>query len=255
MNFWSVLVGLAVIALVFVLAPVASSAFWDWRRPWRLTCPRAGSVAQIRVAAARAAVAEVFGRRATIEQCSLWPGLRGCAQDCLALPVTRRQRMRRGEAPPRPEADGEVRMIVVPLDGSSGSEAVLPAVAELARARGATVRLLRVTDAGGAVQGDNQRVVVYADQETTRIEEEARAYLRRAAGALGGVRVEPVVRFGPVVSEIVAEAEGSGADLIALATHRRRGFGRLLKGSVARRLEQETTIPLLLIPYGERAAA
>lgn len=255
MNFWTVLLALALLALVFVLVPVAMSAFWHWRRPWRLTCPRAGSVAQIHVAAARASVAEVFGRRATIERCSLWPGLRGCAEECLGLPVTQQQRMRRGEAPPRSDADGAIRTILVPLDGSPGSETVLPAVAELARARNATVRLLRVAGAAAEVHGEDERIVVYAHQESARLEEEARAYLKRAAKALGGVRVEPVVRVGRVVTEIVAEAEAAGADLIALATHRRRGFGRVLKGSVARGLERMTTIPLLLIPYGEHAAA
>lgn len=54
--------------------------------------------------------------------------------------------------------------ILVPLDGSPGSESVLPTVGELARARGARVRLLRVAAVPPEVRfGD--RVVAYADQE------------------------------------------------------------------------------------------
>jgi nucleotide-binding universal stress UspA family protein len=255
MNPWIVLLGLALVAAVFVLAPVGLTAFWHWRRPWRLTCPRAGTLAQVRVDATRAAVASVFGRRATIERCSLWPARRGCRQECLALPGEALVAMRPGEAPPRAGAGDGLRIILVPLDGSPGSEAVLAAVRELARVRGAVVRLLHVVAPVATVRADDDRVVAYADQESARIEEETRVYLKRVARELVGVTVQEAVRFGEPAAQIVEEAEAAGADLIALATHRRHGLGRLLKGSVAGRLERATTIPLLLVPYGEPVAA
>jgi nucleotide-binding universal stress UspA family protein len=255
MSPWIVLLGLALVAVVFVLAPVGLAVFWHWRRPWRLTCPRTGTLAQVRVGATRAAVASVFGQRATIERCSLWPTRRGCRQECLALPAQALVAMRPGEAPPRVGGGEALRIILVPLDGSPGSEAVVPAVRELARVRGATVRLLRVVAPATSVRAEGDRVVAYADQESARIAEEARAYFKRVRRDLVGVTVQEAVRFGEPAAEIVEEAEAVGADLIALATHRRHGLGRLLKGSVARRLERATTIPLLLVPYGARAAA
>ena len=251
MNPGTILLALAALILLVAL-PVALAAGWQWRRPWRLTCPRAGATAQIRVGAVRAAVAEVLGRGAEIERCSLWPGLLGCRQECLALPVAARRRMRRGEAAPR--ARNDVRVVVVPLDGAGGSEAVLPAVAALARERGATVRLLRVVKPGTEARGTDDQIAVYADQESASLETEARDYMQRVAGDLSGVTVEDAVRVGDVVDGIVAEAESAGADIIAMASHRRRGVGRLVKGSVARRVQQATTIPLLLAPYGDRAA-
>jgi len=254
MNLWIILPALAVLTLVYIIAPLAFLTFWDWRHPWRLTCPRAGTVAQIQVDAARAAVAAVFGRRVEIERCSLWPGRLNCRQECLTLPFTARQRMRHGEAPPRARVGTEIRMIIVPLDGTRGSEAVLPAIGELARAQGAKVRLLRVVTPVKEVHGEDDRVVAYADQESMRVETEAREYLTRAADALTGIAVEDAVRFGEIIPQVVAEAEAAEADLIAMATHRCRGLG-LLKRSVARQLQQATTIPLLLVPYGERAAA
>ena len=248
--------GLALLALaalmLAVLVPVALAAGWPWRRPWRLTCPRAGVTAQIRVGAVRAAVAEVLGREAEIERCSLWPGLIGCREDCLALPLAARRRMRRGEPPPR--AGNDVRVVVVPLDGAGGSEAVLPAVAALARERGAKVRLLRVVKPGKEIHGTDDRVAVYADQESARLETEARDYMHGVAAQLAGVTVEDAVRVGDVVDGIVAEAESAGADIIAMATHQRRGVGRLVKRSVARGVQHATTIPLLLAPYGAGAA-
>ena len=257
MDPWVVLLAIAVVTVVFVLAPVGFVAFVHWRRPLRLTCPRAGREAQIRVAAIRAGVAAVLGHDAPgIERCSLWPSVRGCREECLALPTGSLRRVRRGTPPPRPESVPGLHMILVPLDGSPGSELTLDAVGELARAHRATVRLVHVVKPVKVVQSDEgNRVIAFADQESTRVELETQTYFKRLAERLAGVTVEGTVRFGDPVTEIVEEAESSGADLIAMASHRRKALGRLFKGSLARRLERATTIPLLLVRYGEREAA
>ena len=250
MNPWLVLSALLALALAYVAVPVAIAAFRQWRRPWRLTCPSADSVAQIQVGAARASLGEVFGRRPEIDRCSLWPALAGCKQECLASPAPERQQMRRGEAPPHPRRHGADRMIVVPLDGNPGSEEVLPVVAHLARTWGATVRLLRVVPPVKGVRDEDDRVVVWVDQETTRVENEARGYLKRVAAGLGDLPVEDAVRIGDAATEIVEESEAAGADLIAVASHRRRGLDRVRTRSVARRLRGATTIPLLVVSAG-----
>lgn len=256
MDPWIVLPALVVLAVVFVVAPVGAVTFAHWRRPWRLTCPRTGTEAQIQVGATRAAVAAVLGRgEPSIERCSLRPRVLDCREACLALPAGELRRMRRGEAPPRTSAPG-LHTILVPLDGSPGSESVLDAVGELARAHRASVRFVRVrfvhvVEPVGAVRSDDgARVLAFVDHER-----ETRVYFDRLAGCLPGVTVEGTIRFGDPVAEIVEEAEAAGADLIALASHRRHALGRLVRGSLARRLERATTIPLLLFPYGERAAA
>jgi hypothetical protein len=68
--------------------------------------------------------------------------------------------------------------------------------------------------------------------------------------SLGPVTVAFAVRFGEPVEQIVEEAEVSGATLIAMATHRRTGIARIVKGSVAERVERTTTIPVMLVQYG-----
>jgi nucleotide-binding universal stress UspA family protein len=256
MDAWIVLPALVGLTVVFVVATVGAATFTNWRRPWRLTCPRAGTEAQIKVAATRAAVAAVFGRGTSgIERCSLWPIVRGCREECLALPAGALHPMRRGEAPPRASAPG-LHTILVPLDGSPGSESVLSVVGELARAQRATVRFVHVVDPVEALRStEGGRVIAFADQESGRVELETRAYFDRLAGRLAGVTVEGAVRFGDPLAEIIEEAETAGTDLIALAHHRRNALGRLIRGSLARRLERGTTIPLLLFPYGEEVAA
>ena len=59
-----------------------------------------------------------------------------------------------------------------------------------------------------------------------------------------------MVRFGDPVEQIVEEAKASRATLIAMATHRRTGIARILKGSVAERVERRTTVPVMLVQYG-----
>jgi len=94
----------------------------------------------------------------------------------------------------------KIQKVLVPLDGSAGSETVLPTVRELARAEGATVRLLHVSAPPDSVIV-NGRVIAYADQEAARIEQEVLAYLRKVAAELSGLEIEAAVRYGePVVA-------------------------------------------------------
>ncbi|MBI2468809.1 MAG: universal stress protein [Candidatus Rokubacteria bacterium] len=142
------------------------------------------------------------------------------------------------------------RRILVPLDGSSGSEAILPRVAELARGEHATVRLLFVAPPAQARVAPDGRILVYADQEAARLAENARAYLMRAAAALAGIDVQLAVRFGDPAAEILDEADSGGVDLIAMATHQRTGLRRLLEGSVAEHVERLAHVPVLLVGRG-----
>ena len=254
MDPWLVLLALVVLAVLFVVAPVAAATFAYWRRPRRLVCPEEGAVARVTVDARRAALGEALGRRALeAVRCSFWPRLRFCRQECLAAPLH--------EAPPEATATPAgrrgipIKTILVPLDGSPGSESVLWTVGQLARVQGARVRLLRVAAAAPVVRAADQRVVAFADQETARVEHEEVAYLKHAARDLEGIAVDTVVRFGDPAAEIVSEAEASGADLVAMATHQRSGVSRVLKGSVAERVERAATVPVVLVPYGEPALA
>ena len=143
--------------------------------------------------------------------------------------------------------------ILVPLDGSPGSESVLATVGELALARGAHVRLLRVASEPKALEADN-RIISYADQETSRVELETLAYLRRVALTLPGIEVDCTVGFGEAAEEIVKTAQATRVHLIAMATHRRRGLDRTLRGSVAETVERSSAIPVMMVPYGPEPA-
>src|SRR5919106_1111973 len=106
------------------------------------------------------------------------------------------------------------KRILVPLDHTPGSEAVLPFIVDLARGAGSTVRLLHVDPVPHNVVSSSGRVIAYADQEMTRLETEGLAYLDAIAAMLQGIPVERVVRFGDPVEEIHIEAETFGADIV-----------------------------------------
>jgi acetoin utilization protein AcuB len=160
----------------------------------------------------------------------------------------------RAGRPPRPAnaplpETSPTRVILVPLDGTAGSEAVLETIGEIARGEDASVRLLSVHPPVHEVEVEG-RVLAYVDQETERVEAEAQDYLRHVAVRLGSVSVSSAVRFGEPAEQIVAEAEAASATLIAMATHRRTGIARIVKGSVAEHVERATTIPVMLVQYG-----
>jgi hypothetical protein len=86
MNPWMILVGLVLIAVVFVALPVGLSMSTRYRR-WKIVpCPATYRPAAILVG--RAGLAEALGIRALrqVRACSLWPERCGCARRCLALP-------------------------------------------------------------------------------------------------------------------------------------------------------------------------
>jgi nucleotide-binding universal stress UspA family protein len=125
------------------------------------------------------------------------------------------------------------KRIVVPLDGSTLAEQILPRVLELAKLEDAEITLLNVL----IPQSYSQQEIVdpslpWWDKDISH----AQSYLFRIAGRLRRNRV--AVTTDIVIGENVASAIGDfasreRADLIAIATHGRGGLARMIRGSVA----------------------
>jgi nucleotide-binding universal stress UspA family protein len=235
---------LAIVAAALVIA-VGTATYLTVRRPWRISCPRDGRDARVQVNAASAVRAEVFGSERWIARCSLWPVL-GCGEACLDTPATARREVRPGEPLPKPRGR---QTILVPLDGSRASEAVLPTARALARGRGARVRLLRVVPPVEAVHDDYDHVIAYLDQEAANAEAEALDYLRGLQRGLDGFDVDTVVRFGDPAAEILHEAEAQDVALIAMAARRRAWLRRSVTAQVAR----AAWVPVVRAGYGATA--
>jgi nucleotide-binding universal stress UspA family protein len=138
------------------------------------------------------------------------------------------------------------KRILVPLDEAVPAESMLAAIGALGLNSGATVRLLHVAPVADSIVDDDGRVLVYADQETERLEAEALDYLRAASVSLDGVALEYAVRYGDPVEQIVEEAENWNADLIAMATRGRSYIGRTLLGSVAEQVFRKAPMAVTL---------
>ena len=69
-----------------------------------------------------------------------------------------------------------------------------------------------------------------------------------AARTLGGVEIETKVVEALPVDGILQVARDISADLIAMGTHGRSGFNRLMLGSVAERILRTSEIPVLTVP-------
>ncbi|MBI4010668.1 MAG: universal stress protein [Candidatus Rokubacteria bacterium] len=150
----------------------------------------------------------------------------------------------RGELAWRP---GDLRKIVVPLDGSERSEAILPVVERLAGPFDLGIELLRAIEplpAYAAAEISSART-----EEMIALEEaDAEGYLRKVATPLEakGLRVTRSVGRGLAVDVILRRTEELGAGLVAMSTHGRTGVGRLLIGSVAERVLRSAPVPVLL---------
>jgi nucleotide-binding universal stress UspA family protein len=69
-----------------------------------------------------------------------------------------------------------------------------------------------------------------------------------AAQTLGGVQIETRVVEALPVDGILQVARDISADLIAMGTHGRSGFNRLMLGSVAERVLRASEVPVLTVP-------
>ena len=88
-NPWTVLAGLAGIAVLYVLLPVMGDAFARFRGSRGLRCPETGTTAEVGVDAGHAALTAVYGEPdVRVGSCSLWPERQGCAQRCVGEGAT-----------------------------------------------------------------------------------------------------------------------------------------------------------------------
>ncbi len=146
------------------------------------------------------------------------------------------------------------KRVLIPLDGSRLAEGILPFVLQIAGPLDLEVVLVRVMEpiAPQAIEGTTQFTV---DHVAARLDE-ARAYLDSVAADLRkrGVQVTTDARHGHAVAEIATAARECNAHLIAMTTHGRTGFSRLLFGSVAEAVLRHTEIPVLMMRLTEHQA-
>ena len=149
----------------------------------------------------------------------------------------------------------DVQHILVPVDFSENTPAVLEWAAHLAAEHGSRVTLLHAYHLPVEFQ---QLEGAYLPPDFWQsVRSEAETTLRGYAETLQrkGVRVEIAVCEGYAATVIIEEAAQRRADLIVIGTHGRSGLKHLLLGSIAERVVQKAPCPVLTVKAAGGAAS
>jgi len=137
------------------------------------------------------------------------------------------------------------RRILVPLDGSPTSEAVLAHALAQAKADGSEIVLLQVANSTGEIFNAPS----IAGTDLSEVEKAEESYLETMLAKLKneGANVSAEVREGPIAETIVAVAAEMNVNMIAMSTHGRSGLQKLLMGSVTERVIKNSPVPVMVI--------
>ncbi len=145
--------------------------------------------------------------------------------------------------------ESPLKTVLVPLDGSTLAELVLPYVVALAKETDLEVVLLRVYSVPTQVYMAEGFVHEF-DSVTENIRQDARNYLEGKVLRLQGeglTKVSYVLLEGDAASEIIDMAQKTPDNLVAMCTHGRSGVGRWIIGSVTDRVVRHSGEPVLVI--------
>ncbi|WGS44927.1 universal stress protein [Burkholderia sp. JSH-S8] len=143
------------------------------------------------------------------------------------------------------------KRILVAVDGSDTSRHAFDAALALAQSHGAALQPFYVVENAAIyynVPGYDPSVL--RDQLVEQGNDLAKEFTQRmqAVGVKGEARVGEASSLADVSSLILEGATAFGADLLVLGTHGRRGFRRLVLGSIAEQCVRHASLPVLLIP-------
>jgi len=122
--------------------------------------------------------------------------------------------------------------IVVPLDGSTTAESVIPYIKDLAPRFGSHVDII-----GVGMGGRGRRVNCLLDDYIHSVTDDLRST---------GIEGEAVLLFGSPADKILDYATQNDVDLIIMATHGRGGITRWWMGSVAEKIVSGALTPVLI---------
>jgi nucleotide-binding universal stress UspA family protein len=148
------------------------------------------------------------------------------------------------------------KRILVPVDGSRASNRGLREAIRLAKGQQASLQLVHVVDehtvlvSAAEVGPEMVNLMLELRKRGSQLLRSAEALVQR--NGLKCVAVLLEAQTGPAADLIVRQARKSGADLIVIGTHGRRGLRRLIMGSDAEQIVRTSPVPVMLVR--ERAA-
>ncbi len=140
--------------------------------------------------------------------------------------------------------------IIVPVDGSRTSLKAVSQAAEIAKAFGSKVTALCVIAIDPFVGVEFVDTRQIAEEYANKAREGVQTLLEETKQKFAeyGVDVDTQIIQGHVVhSEIVRAVETLNADLVVMGSHGRKGFKKMMLGSVAQNLLGEIHVPVLVV--------
>ncbi len=146
-------------------------------------------------------------------------------------------------------------VVVLGVDFTEGSRRAAQAVAVLARAIGARLRLVHAFPAGrtrlsGAAKRSLEMSLAKAEIQEAKQLTDVAEQLRG-----GGFDVQAVAVPGKPAEVLLQQAKRAKAGLIAVGTSGRRGVGAIFLGSVAQAVLRTSPVPVLVTPSRHRTGA
>ena len=141
------------------------------------------------------------------------------------------------------------KKLLVPVDGSDASREALEKALALAQAFKSSVNIVSVIDnyaftgVGVDFAYGQAEYLAAATEEANRSVNAARQQFE----SQGIPVVTSIVEGHAIYRAILDAAETSGADLIVMGSHGRKGLERLVLGSVAAQVLSHATLPILIV--------
>ena len=141
--------------------------------------------------------------------------------------------------------------ILLAIDGSTISNNAIEEVIKLTQDHDVNLRIINVVDEKPAYGGpsfDTFSLINALKEEGQEILDNAEKIIKgRTSLNVEKCLIERKPLQGRVAEIIMEEAKEWPADLLVIGSHGRRGFSRLLLGSVAENIMRLATIPVLLV--------
>jgi nucleotide-binding universal stress UspA family protein len=134
--------------------------------------------------------------------------------------------------------------LLVPTDGSRGSELAVSEGVALANATGATLHILHVVETGSL--GPDARSLVKDEELTTRADEIIAAAIETAEAATVD-SVESEIEFGVPSKEIRNYIDAHDIDFAILGTHGKTDFSRYMMGGVSAKIVRTSPVPVMWV--------
>jgi nucleotide-binding universal stress UspA family protein len=139
-----------------------------------------------------------------------------------------------------------MKAILVPIDFTASTLAVLRAAEDLARAAPARIILLHVTRPPVVLTEEAALLESLGHRDRDEAAKKLAAYRARLADE--GFAAETVERDGPAVDCILEEAERARADCVVMGSHGHTAIYELFVGSTTSGVINRARCPVLVVP-------